>query len=153
MTLTRWWQWLQRPRRRHTRPAAKPRRYRLHFDDLEERCLLAILPVTVTGAGTGAGSLVAQLTAAQPGDEIVFDPAVFSSVTAPQTINLASTLTISKNVTITGPGANLLTLQGNGASSVISVDASATVTISGVKITGGGGNSRGAGISNQGNLT
>src|SRR5262245_47503802 len=98
MALTSWWKLLlQRPFRYPTRSATKSRRYKLQIDALEERCLLSLLPVTVSGAETGAGSLVAQLTAAQPGDEIVFDPAVFSSVTAPQTINLASTLTIAKN--------------------------------------------------------
>lgn len=49
-------------------------------------------------------------------DTIVFDPAVFGT---PQTITLANAIFVSpatgESLTITGPGANLLTIRGNGA--------------------------------------
>lgn len=76
---------------------------------------------TVTNTNnSGAGSLrqaVADSNAAAGSDTIVFDAAVFGT---PQTIQLASTITINVNprtetTTITGPGIDLLTIRGNGA--------------------------------------
>ena len=62
-------------------------------------------------------------------------------------ITLTSALpTINKNVTITGPGANELTISGGGSYSVFSVS-SGTVSISGLKIFGGNNSLSGAAIS------
>lgn len=50
-------------------------------------------------------------------DTIVFDPAFFNT---PRTITLTSgELSITEPVTITGPGANLLTLSGNKTSRIL----------------------------------
>jgi hypothetical protein len=79
---------------------------------------------TVTNTNdSGAGSLrqaVLDANAAGSADTIVFDAAVFSS---PQTITLATVIQISPaagvdNLTITGPGANLLTIVSSGSGSV-----------------------------------
>jgi hypothetical protein len=72
------------------------------------------------------------------------------------TINLTSAeLSINKNLTITGPGANLLTVQRSTANAfrVFGITGSFNVTISGITITGGYASdqaSGGGGISNSG---
>src|SRR6266436_1802536 len=81
--------------------------------------VLAVLCVTMAGAGStqaatltvtttadnGVGSLRAAIAAANDGDTIQFDPALNG-----QTINLTSVeLVIDKNITISGPGSDLLT--------------------------------------------
>ncbi len=79
----------------------------------------------VTNANdTGPGSLRAAVTQAnsngQP-DTITFDPQFFST---PRTITLTSQIRISDNfntvedLTITGPGAGLLTISGNNATRI-----------------------------------
>ncbi len=112
---------------------------------------------TVTNtASSGTGSLAAAVASVDadrgtPGDTIVFA----SGVTG--TITLGSTLTLSQNVTIsgpgtTGPGANLLTISGNNAVTVFSINSGVTASISGLTITGGNG-TNGGGIYNAGTLT
>jgi hypothetical protein len=74
---------------------------------------------TVTNTNnSGPGSLRQALTDSNNtagSDTIVFDPAVFST---PQTIQLANAIQIfpatGDSITITGPGAHLLTIRGNG---------------------------------------
>src|SRR5207247_2630570 len=142
MPLTRFWNWLNHSVRR---PACAPvmrRRYRPQIDVLEDRCLLAVLNVaSLSGSAAVAGSLPAQVAAAANGDEIVFDPATFPSVTSPQTIALTASLAINKNLIISGPGPNLLTVSAAGFANapVISIGAGNTVTISGLKFSGGHG--------------
>ncbi len=70
--------------------------------------------LTVTNLNdSGAGSLRATIAAAASGDTINF------AVTG--TITLASELAIDKNLTIQGPGANLLTISGNNAVRVFNI--------------------------------
>ena len=71
------------------------------------------------------------------------------------TITLAGgQLLIQKDLTINGPGATSLTVDGNSASRVITVAPGYTVAISGLTITGGYTTAvGGAGMWNQGNLT
>lgn len=113
---------------------------------------LALLPasgstLTVTNTNdSGSGSLRAALAAAAPGDTINFN------VTSPATITLASSLTVSTNVTITGPGASNLALSGNNAVQVLYVPPAVTVSISGLTIENGNASS-GGGVSNSGTLT
>jgi predicted outer membrane repeat protein len=102
---------------------------------------------------SGAGSLrqaVLNSNAAAGSDTIVFDPAVFST---PQTITLASVITINPatgdSLTITGPGANLLTVSGNNAADIFFVSAGDTAAISGVTLAQAGGSA----IDNQGTLS
>lgn len=84
---------------------------------------------------------------------INFNPTVFGTV---QTITLTmGELQVKGNgvFSINGPGANLLTISGNNANRVLYINGAATVTIYGVKITGGNKNaspSTGGGIYNFG---
>src|SRR5262249_56655790 len=80
--------------------------------------------------------------AANPGDQIISDNSVHA-------ITLTSgELLLNKNLTIQGPGAGQLTVSGNQAPLIFDVQAGATVTITGLTITGGIG-----GIYNAGTLT
>ena len=70
-------------------------------------------------------------------DAISFSPTVFNT---PQTIVLGGTeLLVSDSVTITGPGAGLLTVNGNNASRVFEINGPGTlnVTMTGLTVTGG----------------
>jgi hypothetical protein len=100
-----------------------------------------------TGAGSGqfAGDLrycIAQANSDGSTDTIQFSPSLFST---PQTIDLTKGLGITaNNLTIQGPGAGLVTISGTHQVQVFNVSA-ATVSVSGVTITGGYG-SLGGGI-------
>ena len=79
---------------------------------------------------------------ANDGDTIVFEPGVFGNLSSPEgvaTITLGSEIAITDDLTITGPGADDLTIDGGaGTNRVFFIDNS-IVTISGITITGGGG--------------
>ena len=116
--------------------------------------------ITVTNTNdSGPGSLRAAVTEANGNSEtdaIVFDPAVFGS---PQTITLTEQILISnnfntvENVTITGPGADLLTISGNGVTRIFGTIQQDTIAISGMTLTGGYAIDGGGAISNGGVLT
>ena len=115
---------------------------------------LAILTCSVIGAAAatftvtntndaGAGSLrqaVLDTQAAPGADTIVFDPAVFN---VPRTITLASQIALSSgsqpidDVTIVGPGPDLLTISGNDAVRHFTTQNGDTTSISGMTLTGG----------------
>ncbi len=88
------------------------------------------------------------LAAASAGDTIQFGVA--------GTVNLSSTLVVTRNVTIQGPGAPSLIVDGRGAVRVFEVEAGVQATFSGITIQNGKvsdtGNN-GAGILNRGALT
>ena len=81
--------------------------------------------IVTTTADSGAGSLREAITLAQvtaDDDTITFDPTVFASGSL-HTITLASTLpTISKPLTIAGPGQNVLAISGNDTVRVFFID-------------------------------
>jgi hypothetical protein len=107
----------------------------------------AIITVTNT-TDNDPGSLRQAIAAAASGDTINFDPSLNG-----QTITLTSgQLSIGTNLTITGPGANQLAINGNATSSVFYIG-SGTVTISGLTITNGSNGSQGGGIDSAGTLT
>jgi fibronectin-binding autotransporter adhesin len=114
--------------------------------------------IIVTNADNeGGGSLRFAIVAAnlfQGPDTIVFDPAFFNT---PRTITLSSgELSITDSVTITGPGANLLTLSGNKTNRIFKVaGGNLNVAISGLTISNGltGQFEGGGGIFSQSNLT
>jgi predicted outer membrane repeat protein len=85
---------------------------------------------------SGAGSLRAEIAAANPGDAIVFAPGLGP------TIQLTSDeLFINKSLTIQGPGAGLLAISGGNAWRVFEVRGAGTnVTLSGLTITQGSAN-------------
>ena len=106
----------------------------------------------VNTANTGAGSLrqaVSDSNAAAGSDTIVFD----SSFNSPQTITLASVITINPatgdSLTITGSGANLLTFSGNNATQIFALSSGDTAFISGMTLT----QAVTGAISNSGTLT
>jgi CSLREA domain-containing protein len=90
------------------------------------------------------------MKAAQPGDTIVFS----TLFNLPQTIAIGTALPdINSDLTITGPGANLLTVRANdGGNYTISLINSGTVNVSGLTFANGTGASGGA-IKNAGSLT
>ncbi len=115
----------------------------LVFLGIYQQTLAATITVTNTN-DSNAGSLRQAITDASPGDDIDF------SVTG--TITLSSQLSISKNLTINGPGASQLTISGGNSSRVIEV--SATVEINNLSIINGFVSNYGAGIENNlGTLT
>ena len=115
-------------------------------------------PISVTNCnGSGGGSLPDAVAGAGSGDVITF--AVSCPPSSP--IVLAGTITISTDLTITGPGAGRLAVSGNNAVQVFHVAAGVTATISGITIENGfsaggcdiGCASSGGGIENEGTLT
>ena len=88
--------------------------------------------------------------ASLPGAQtITFDPADFG--TTPQSITLSNgalTLNDTATITISGPGAELLTVNGNQASGVFEIEGG-SAAISGLTVTGGQAD-RGGGLVNQG---
>jgi predicted outer membrane repeat protein len=84
-------------------------------------------------------------------DTIAFDPQVFNAAQA-ITLN-GSELQLTANLTITGPGANLLSISGNNASQVFTVHSGITATISGLTLTSGRSATNGGDLNNAGTLT
>jgi len=163
--LKNWWRALApRPRtvsRKHLAARRPLNKTRLAVESLEDRFAPALITVTsladnmdVDGAVTLREALEAANTdasvdgsvAGAGADEIVFEPTLFAT---PQSIDLAlGALGLSSDVTITGPGAGLLSVR-NSAGRVFSITGDATalhgLTVSGDA--GGGGidfNSAGA---------
>src|SRR6266436_774533 len=99
--------------------------------------------VTSTADDGSDGTLRNAIAAAAPGDTINF------SLATPATITLTDgELLINKDLTILGPGATNLAINGNAASRVFSLGSSNTVTIAGLTITNGAA-SKGGGILND----
>src|SRR5712691_9482293 len=101
---------------------------------------------------SGAGSLRAAILAANAngtGADIIDATGVTGSI--PVT---SGELLINSDLTINGPGANLLSVSGNLTSRIFNVGAGRTVSINGLTVTGGRVQSVGGdGILNAGNLT
>lgn len=123
-----------RPRTRSTSARKPTARFRPQLETLEGRDVPSTLTVT-NNLDSGAGSLRADIAAAQSGDTIVFAPNLNG-----QTITLTSgELYINKNLTIQGPGAGQLTVSGGNTSRVFFVIAN-NVSLSGLTITQGNAN-------------
>src|SRR5258708_35744281 len=99
----------------------------------------ATLTVTDLGdAGSGICATTCTLrdaiASAAPGDTIVFA----DTLTYPATITLnGQELVVYKNLTILGPGASSLAIDGNQQSRILEIAANATVTVSGVALNNG----------------
>lgn len=92
----------------------------------------------------GAGSLREALAGVCPGGSVTFTP----DFSTPQTVNLAGEIAINRSVTLTGPGAHLLTINANNNGRAFLVTGG-TVSLSGMTITGGNA-VNGGGIANLG---
>lgn len=105
--------------------------------------------LTVTNnADSGPGSLRDTIAVAAPGDTIDFAPSVTGAITL-----TSGTLTINKSLTIIGPGANTLAIDGNASFQVFNVSTGA-VNISRLTIRNGKlASGFGGGIANSGTLT
>ncbi len=129
------------PRRRAPhRAAAAP--FRPQLVTLEDRCVPSTLKVTNL-ADSGKGSLRYEIAQAKSGDTIVFATKLSGAITL-----TSGELLIDKSLTIQGPGAGLLTVtttqygssSSDGPSRIFDVgSAGATVTLSGMTISGGDG--------------
>jgi hypothetical protein len=124
----------------------------LGVEALEDRWAPATLTV-LNASDSGPGSLrdaIQTANQASVADTIIFDPALGG-----KTITLTSgELLITSALTISGPGADRLTIDGGHASRIFEIGGGATVTLSGLKIANGfdplGG---GGAIRNDGDLT
>ena len=134
------------PRRARQRPILRC----LPLEQLEDRLVLTAYHVTTLTDGV-AGSLRDAITQANThagADSINFQ------VTGTILLNGTELPTITQDLTITGPGADKLTVSGNNTSRIFTVDAGETVKISGLTIAGGNaGNENGGGLDNFGTLT
>jgi hypothetical protein len=99
---------------------------------------------------SGVGSLRQALADANDGDTINFDVSVTGTITLS-----SGELLVNDNITISGPGANILAVNGNAASRVFNIASGKTVTISGLTITNGSvsGVNFGGGIYNDQDAT
>ena len=140
--------------RRRGKQTRSPQRRSLRFEPLEDRRLLAITVNTLVdendGVGVGGVSLRDAIVAATPGDTIDFN------VTGTVVLEHGELL-INKHLTILGPGANLLTIDADGASRVLNIDDSsssrANVNLFDLTLTGGITGGDGGGILNRENLS
>src|SRR5258708_7625547 len=127
-------------------------------------CFAALAPadsfaatiIVINTNDSGSGSLRDAIASAASGDTINFNLAY------PATITLNSTLTIGKDLTISGPGPSNLAISGGGAVRVISIGVCSSnsvpcsgikATISGVTIENGSGYYGGGGVFHSGTLT
>jgi hypothetical protein len=129
---------------RTCRPAAA----RLAVEGLEDRFLLS----TVTNLDdAGPGSLRQAILDTPAGGAVDFQKGLTGTITLG-----TGELALTKDLTIAGPGADVITVSGNQASRVFIIGAQSTVMISGLTIADGkvtGAGARGGGILNAGTLT
>jgi hypothetical protein len=130
-----------RPERRHSRP---------RLEALEDRSV----PSTVSNLfDSGPGSLRQAIVDTPAAGTVDFQPGLSGTITL-----AGSELAISKDLTIAGPGANVITVSGNNASRVFDITGAVTVGISGLTIANGrvtappGSSVSGGGVFNTGTL-
>jgi hypothetical protein len=93
------------------------------------------------------------LANARGGDQtITFASGLSSTITLNQGSGYGTLDLSGGNISIQGPGANALTINGEGHSTVFTVDSGCTATIENLKITGGYSPDNGGGVENLGTL-
>src|SRR6266478_920823 len=113
-------------------------------------CFASAAAITVTNNNdNGPGSLRQAISDSLPGDTIDFD----SSLNGQTILLTTGELLIDKSLTIAGPGANLLAVDGTHASRVVNIGPGFEVTISGLTIVNGFSPDVGGGILNFDALT
>jgi len=106
-------------------------------------CFASAAAITVTNNNdNGPGSLRQAISDSLPGDTIDFDSSLNGQIIA----LTSGELLIDNNLTIIGPSANLLAIDGNNTSRVFNISTGMEVTISGLTII----NALGGGIYNNG---
>jgi hypothetical protein len=95
-------------------------------EPLENRVLMSTVVVTNNNNDSGSGSLRDAIATAVDGDTIDL-----TAVTG--TISFGSEIDITHGITITGPEANVLSLDGGNATQLFVVDTSQPVSVSGLK--------------------
>src|SRR5262249_12738960 len=149
--------WLHRLLKRKSRPVSRTggkevwrNRFLPGLEALGERIVPSTFHVTTLADG-GGGSLraaVARATAHPGADTIVFDSGVTGTIAL-----TGGELDVTGDLTITGPGADKLTVSGSNLSRVFQVEAGEEVSLSGLTIAGGSaGTGNGGGIDNFGAL-
>jgi hypothetical protein len=114
-------------------------------ETLEGRCL----PSTVTNLlDAGPGSLRDAIATTPAGGTVDFQPGLTGTITL-----TSGELAINEDLTITGPGADVITVSGNNASRVFDIAATFSVSISGLTVSNGQETHFGGGIENQGTLS
>ena len=128
-------------------------------EPLEARIAPAVFTVTNL-LNSGQGSLRAALVLADghPGHNTIVFHLLAPPAHSENIINLASELATDGNVTIAGPGAGRLIINGAGASRVLLIDnttsaADSPVTVSGLSIVNGSATTNGGGILSYDSLT
>jgi hypothetical protein len=147
LSLRQWWNRMasSSPSGRHAGSPGRPPT-RLHLEVLEGRCV----PTTVTTLdNAGMGSLRQAIMDTPAGGTVDFQDGLTGTITL-----TSGELLIDKDLTIAGPGADVLTVSGNHASRVFDIAASFDVAISELSISDGRilDDSGGAGIFNAGRL-
>ena len=117
--------------------------------------------IVTTNADSGAGSLrqaIIDANATTANDEIIFSSSIF--LNGPSTITLGAAFpaiaaaSSAGSLTISGPGASSLTIDGNRRNfSIFSINTGGNLTISGVTVTGANTSGSGGAFYNSGTLT
>jgi len=137
---------------RYVRRAKQFRTFRPLMEVLEIRLVPVVFLVTNLN-DSGAGSLRSEIAAAPAGGTVKFANGLSGTITL-----TSGQLSISKNLTVQGPGASTLAVSGHNASRVFDIGSSATVSITALTIEAGFNNDSlpggsGGGILNDGTLS
>jgi hypothetical protein len=110
-------------------------------------CTPGTKTVTSNSDNGGTGTLRYQIENACPGDVIQFDPSLSNS-----TIVLNSEIAVNQNFSVIGLGINSLSISGNNASRIFSINTGVTFSVSALSLINGYSSSNGGAFLNNGDL-